>query len=270
MSEYFESSITDRIAVVTDEVSPDFALALDTAVAHGVTSVEIRGAYGKRAPDFDVREIRFMQKVIADTGVRVVGISPGIGKRGIPGDLRDQVQRSIEFAKAFKADAVTFFGFSGSEESPNDVARSTDVLSDIAALCKEQQINACLENSRSGCVAGQRDATFQLAADSGMRVIWDPANACAAGDSVSVRLKPRELAHVERIHAKGFTPNHAPVDLDSSMLDWRDYIESLETNGFAGFYTIEPHQWSDQPGSFLRSLSCLKLWLNIANGLDRG
>ena len=257
-----KTSQNDRIAVVTDEVSRDFSAALGIAVEHGVTAVEIRGAFGKRVPDFNATQIQSMRSAIANTGIRVLGISPGIGKGDIPTDLRDKMSRSIAVAHELGAPSVTFFGFSGSGESPADIRRSTDALREIAVTCEEQHVVACLENIGTGCTAGRLDVTFQIARNAGVRVIWDPANACAAGDPVSIRLKPEYLALVERIHVKGYASNQPPVDPDTGDFDWEQHITSVESGGYAGSYTIEPHQWDDQPDSFLRSLRCLKRWLS--------
>lgn len=247
-----------RLAVVTDELSDDPAEAVQLASKAGIPAIEIRGVHGRRVPDISTAEIREVVAVLRDLGVAIVGISPGLGKGELPVNPREAILPVLECANALSAESVTFFGF----PDTTPIRAASDVLSLWRSCCEDAGLQACLENSAGHHAAG-RGSLFELARATGMRVVWDPANARAAGDTETICPDASDIPRIARVHVKGFLPGRGCVDPNQGVIDWKEHIRDLGNAGYMGMYTIEPHQWTDRLRAFQHARNCLAAWLEL-------
>ncbi len=248
----------DRIAIVTDELSDDLPQAVQLATKLAIRNVEVRGFAGGRVPHFPQDQLIEAARIIRDSGLSVVGISPALGKDKPP--VADAIFPAIECARLFDAPSITVFGIPRSIVDPDEIAHATQTLRGWAEAGRQAGIRLAVENSAS-CHADRSTATFALAAATQMRVIWDPANAAGAGEVVAPSLTSDQIAQIERVHVKGYQPGEGIVLADQGVIDWRLHIRCLLRDGFDGLFTIEPHQWHDRLHAATHSLHCLRRWL---------
>lgn len=241
-------AILDRLAVVTDEISDDLSEAANIAVACGIRQVEIRAIGGQRVPQFAPSVLRDTHRILNDHGIKVLSISPGLGKQSPDAIAEDQLVRAIDYAKVLEAESVIFFGLPKNPSSASEIQSGLDTLRRWQTQCHAAGLVACLENS-GGCIAGGKASVLKMARSVQMRVIWDPANAIASGER-DLELDSADVSHIQRVHVKGARSQGGVIDLDQSCFDWRAHMVMLQRAGYRGVLTIEPHQWKNRIPAF--------------------
>ena len=106
-----------KIAAFTDEIHRENPVrAVQLAARWGVEAVEIRTLPGGRFPRVTDDELRNVGRIVADAGLTVSGVSPGLFKCAIADDavetgITELLPRSCDWARAWGTRRVSIFGF---------------------------------------------------------------------------------------------------------------------------------------------------------------
>jgi sugar phosphate isomerase/epimerase len=120
-----------------------------------------------------------------------------------------------------------------------------DLLGRAAARCRAAGVEMLIENSAS-CWGDTGAHQADLARAAGVRVTWDPANCEAAGQPAYPDGYAFIRDRVAHVHCKNWRPGVGNVPIAEGQADMAGQIAALLVDGYAGYFCIEPHQWSDR------------------------
>ena len=246
-----------QLAAFTDEINRDDPQrALDLAAAWGLTHVEVRGLPGGRFPRLDDEALGDYGRRVADAGLQVSGVSPGIFKGPVDdlaatGAVAEDLPRACDWARRWGTNRVSCFGFArgdagrsvdGAVTAPGQVV---DRLGEMARIAAAHQCVLVLENEAvcwgdTGVEAA--DLLRRVGADN-LRLCWDPGNAARAG---STDPYPGEYGHVrdlvDHVHLKNFDLDESRWSpMEVGVVDWPGQLAALTADGYDGFLVIETH-----------------------------
>jgi sugar phosphate isomerase/epimerase len=194
-----------RIAVINDEISPDFDHVC-YVVSHdfGLGWIELRSMWGKNTMDLSDDQIVEAQKILAKYNLRVTDIASPLFKTDWPGAPRspygskgdmhgavdvafkhqdELLERSIALAKQFYTGKVRCFDFWRLDDQAPYRAAIDEKLRSAAEIAAKQDILLVLENEFECNTATGREAARTLSAipSPHLALNWDPANAVMRG-----------------------------------------------------------------------------------------
>ncbi len=254
-----------HLAVLTDEISPDFDHACSVAANDfKMDFVEVRSAWGKGPAQLDTKEIDDMRKILAKYKLRVSDIGSPLFKvdfRGAPlskespknaspdaFDKQDEVlERSMALAKSLGTDRVRGFDYWRLEDqAPYREAMNQKLRGASERLAKEG-LMFVLENEMACNTATGAEAAKVLAAVKNPNFLlnWDAGNAVAGGEMDTLaayhNLPKGRIGHV---HCKNAVVTDgkskwSPVDI--GVVDWKAMFLALKRDGYAHAVSLETH-----------------------------
>ncbi len=263
-----------RIAAITDEYSPDLALALSAMTATGMTGAELRVLWGKNIMDLSDDELSKAKALLAEHEMEVISIASPLLKCVLPNapEIDGRFQQDVFAAKhtfedqprltdhAFKV--AEFFGakivrvFSywrtvEPEKTYDAVASALHSLGDKAA---PRGLTVGLENEHACNVATAAHSAKMLSMVQHpfVKLVWDPANALCSGESPfpgGYSLLPKD--RIVHVHAKDcHMEDHKPIwgPLGTRNVDWKGQIDALWNDGYRGWLSLETH-WPGPGGN---------------------
>lgn len=253
----------ERVAVVTDEVDPAIRRAVPVLRRLGVTRAELRIVDGARVPGISEGAIAYLRE-LADGWLALGSLSPGLFKGPMVGaalsaELDVELPATIALARLLGIPRVVVFGGERAART-RDVQR---VLVEAATRTREAGVEMVLENS-SLCRVATAVEQEEMAEATGLRVVWDPANAMAAGDRALLAGSPRLAGRVASVHVRDWDPS-GWQRLGHGVIDWHAQIEQLSDAGYAGDYCVESHR-PDDPGATPANVRAL---VRLLDALDR-
>lgn len=260
-----------RIAVITDEISPDFERACHVASQEfGMHWVELRSMWGKNLMDLTADQVTEAQKILEKYRLRVTDIAsplfktdwPGapLSPYGSKGDMhgaaastfkeQDEIlEKSIALARQFKTDKVRCFDFWRLDDVAPYRASIDDKLREAAQKSARTGVLLVLENEFECNTATGREAARTLGAiqSPSLALNWDPANAVMRGEMdaypAAWEMLPRDRIH--HCHVKNAVKDGAgkvvwsPVG--SGFIDWAGQFRALRQAGFRDAVSLETH-----------------------------
>lgn len=260
-----------RVAVITDEISPDFDHACHVASQEfGMHWVELRSMWGKNLMDLTAAQITEAQKILEKYSLQVTDIASPLFKTDWPGAPRspygskgdmhgaavttfkeqDEIlEKSLALAKQFKTDKVRCFDFWRLDDVTPYRASIDDKLREAAEKSEKASVLLVLENEFECNTATGREAARTLGAikSPALALNWDPANAVMRGEidayPVAWEMLPKDRIH--HCHVKNAVRNDAgkvewsPVD--SGFIDWGGQFRALKRAGFRDAVSLETH-----------------------------
>jgi sugar phosphate isomerase/epimerase len=198
-----------RVAVINDEISPDFDHACSViANDFGLEWVELRAMWGKNILKLDEADITKAIAILDKYKLRVTDIASPLFKADFPGAPRSKsrppvdhaqdahgaeftfkeqeevLERSIALAKQFKTDRIRCFDFWRlDDQAPYRDAINAKLL-EAANSVGKQNLLLVLENEFECNTATGRESAKTLAAVRSPHLMlnWDPGNAVARGE----------------------------------------------------------------------------------------
>ena len=260
-----------KIAVISDEISPDFEHACHViALEFGLGWVELRSMWGKSLMDLAPDQLGEVQKILAKNQLRVTDIASPLFKTDWPGAPRSPygskgdmhaaaeatfkqqdgiLEKSIELAKTFKTDKVRCFDFWRIDDVAPFRAAIDDKLRSAAETAGKQGVLLVLENEFECNTATGREAARTLKAIQSphLALNWDPGNAVMRGEldayPAGWDLLPKDRIH--HCHCKNAVKNDAgkivwsPVD--KGYVDWTAQFRALKQAGYRDAVSLETH-----------------------------
>jgi sugar phosphate isomerase/epimerase len=271
-----------QIGAITDEFSPDIAVAVDAMRQLGMRGAELRMVNGKNIMDLTDAELDAALAVVHNASLKVVSIASPLLKCTLPdappiderfqqdvfaakNSFEDQpklAQRAFEIAKRSGAKIVRVFSYWRVVDPPAVFERVVDALQELSDRAAEHELIIGLENEHACNIATAHDTARVLAAidHENLKVVWDPANAYVSDEEPFPTgynvLESRRIAHV---HAKDCTlEGHKPIwcPLGEGDVDWIGQFAALKKDGYNGYIHLETH-WPGPDGNKLEgSIIC--------------
>ena len=260
-----------RIAVINDEISPDFDHACYVA-AHdfGMSWIEIRSMWGKNVIDLDAAQINEAKTILSKYKLQVTDIASPLFKTDWPGAPRSPygskddlhgapevtfkaqdsiLERSIALAKQFDTNKVRCFDFWRLEDVAPYRQAIDDKLRSAAETCGKQNILLVLENEFACNTATGREAarTMNAVQTSHLALNWDPGNAVMRNEldafPVAWELIPKDRIH--HCHCKnaikGANDKIEWSPVDKGYIDWAGQFRALKQMGYRDAVSLETH-----------------------------
>jgi len=261
MTQYF------RIAAITDEFSPDIAVAAESMQQCGMIAAELRMVFGKNIIDLTDEEIERAKKIVGRHGLQIISIASPVLKCVLPdapdvdarfqqdmfaskNTIADQprlIARAFEIAHLTGARIIRVFSYWRTVDPSQCFDRIVTALRDLAEQAAARDVVIGLENEHACNIATAAETARVLAAvdHPNLQVVWDPANAYVAGEVPFPdgyrKLPVNRIVHV---HAKDCeVVDHKTTwgPLGECKVDWKGQIAALVADGYRGYISLETH-----------------------------
>lgn len=266
------------IAAITDEFSPDLAVALPVMREIGMTIAELRVVGSKNIMDLTGDERNRAKEQLAGAGMTVISIASPLLKCVLPGDhevdtrfqqdvfaskhtFNDQTrlaEHAFELAHFFGARFIRVFSYWRTTQPEQCFDAIATALSTLAERAAKKNLIIGLENEHACNIGTAAESAKVLAAVAhpNLQLVWDPANAMLGGEQpypYGYSLLPRH--RIGHVHAKdcriiGHTPEWGP--LGTRHVDWKGQIAALLADGYQGAISLETH-WPGPNGNKLEA-----------------
>ena len=245
-----------RTSVLSDEISQDLGIAVDTAVEFGFDGLEIRSVDGCPPHELEDAALRDIRRALADAGLAISAFCPPALKVRLPQSASDRasaariVQRAVEQAKLLDTEHVRIFSFlrTGNEPEPDRAAAEARLV--LAAVEVPQGVQLVLETgTRSNTPTVATAARFlQVLGAADMGILWDPGNSAFSGIAprpfpVDFAVAPQRIVHV---HVKDPQATERYVRLGDGDLPWPEILRGLADRKYNGWLTLETHWRHDR------------------------
>ena len=288
----FQSSF--RVAVISDEISPDFDHACSViANEFGLEWVELRALWGKNLMNLDEAEIAKANGILDKYKLRVTDIASPLFKTDWPGAPRSKyspkndsfgadfafkqqdelLEKCIALARQFKTDRIRCFDFWRLDDPAPYRETINAKLLEAANVAGKHDLLLVLENEFECNTATGRESARTLAAVQSPHLMlnWDPGNAVARGEldayPAGFDLLPKERighCHVKCAVSKtggGF--EWAAVG--QGLPDWVAQFRALKRIGYRHAVSLETH-WR---GAGTPEASTRVSWAGMKEALEK-
>ncbi|MDX2150946.1 MAG: sugar phosphate isomerase/epimerase family protein [Bryobacteraceae bacterium] len=255
------------IAAITDEFSPDLALALEPMSEIGMTGAELRVVFGKNIMDLTAEEQQRARDLVQAKNMQVISIASPLLKCVLPNapdvDTRFQqdifaskhtfedqprlTEHAFYLAKFFGARIIRVFSYWRTVDPDACFDRIVAALRDLADKAAKEDLIIGLENEHACNIGTAVEAARVLDTlqHPNLKLVWDPANALVGGEEPFPfgyrRLPKHRIVHVHAkdCHMEGHKPVWGP--LGTRHVDWRGQIAALLADGYQGYLSLETH-----------------------------
>lgn len=255
-----------QLGIITDEISSDFAYALDRMVDWGLPYAEIRGVNGKNVSDLSPAELRDAKNALDARGLKAYGIASPFFKCELGGgaaqdtgnlhlaqdrSLEEQyevLQRCIRAAHLLETPFIRVFAFwRRGETTPEIVERIIELFHEPLRIAREAGVTLLLENEHD-CYMSTGEETAQLLsvlAPEGLRAVWDPGNAYRAGETPYPNGYDALKPYIVHIHLKDLKRTEDGgwkwVPMGEGDIDYLGHLKALNHDGYTGVLSLETH-----------------------------
>lgn len=260
-----------KIAVISDEISPDFDHACHVvANEFGLSWIELRSMWGKSLMDLSSDQLGEVQKILEKYRLQVTDIASPLFKTDWPGAPRSQysskgdmhaaaeatfkqqdeiLEKSIALAKTFKTGKVRCFDFWRIEDVAPFRTAIDEKLRSAAEKAGRSGVLLVLENEFECNTATGREAarTLNSVQSPHLALNWDPGNAVMRGelDAFPAGWDQLPKNRIHHCHCKNAVKNDAgkivwsPVD--KGYIDWAAQFRALKQAGYNDAVSLETH-----------------------------
>jgi len=232
-----------------DEIDPDLQTQCDVLTELGIRYVEFRSAWDINVLNLDDGRIDEVVRILNRNNLSVSSIGSPIGKINIEDDFTahlTRMDRALTVARKLNAPYIRVFSFFLRPDQPpavhrDEVIRRMRVLADMAHTAgvvllheNEKQIFGDVPDRVLDIVESVNLPSLKLA--------WDAANFVQVGVTPFTEAYPILRPHTAYIQIKDAvmaTGDVVPAGEGDGQL--RDTIRALATDGFDGFFSMEPH-----------------------------
>jgi sugar phosphate isomerase/epimerase len=259
-----------RLAVINDEISPDFDHACYVA-SHdfGLEWIELRSMWKINISDLKADDVTRSQKILAKYNLKVTDIGSPLYKVNWPGapipkaspqhdvfsasatfKQQDEVlERCIEMAKAFKTDRIRGFDFWRLDDPRPYRKDMNEVLRKAARKCAQHKLILLLENEMACNTGSGLEAVETLKAiqEPNFMLNWDPGNSATFPGDVPYpidydMLPKHRIGHChckDTIRLPNGKAEWAPVG--GGIIDWVGQFKALVRDGYHYAVSLETH-----------------------------
>ncbi|GIX07486.1 MAG: hypothetical protein KatS3mg115_1889 [Candidatus Poribacteria bacterium] len=242
-----------RLGVLTDEISEDLEEAITIAKAWGLDEIELHNVWGKNVCDLSDAELSRAIRIVRKSGLPVTCID----SLTLRCDLDDDeaysrhiahLCRSIQIAPLFGARIVRLFSFwKLNHKDELTWERIWEKLELPIRIAEREGITLGFENVSSGNIgtSAELERLFTEFPSPALRLIWDPANAAAAGDPrPAVEGYERLKEHIVHVHVKDVAFVNGQREwqpIGKGIVDYPPMFAAMLRDGYDGVVALETH-----------------------------
>ncbi|MHB8621334.1 MAG: sugar phosphate isomerase/epimerase family protein [Chloroflexota bacterium] len=267
-----------KLSIVTDEISSDVETALEIARSWGVDAVELRGVAERRYPNVSDYWRARVPELLAESGLGVAAISPGLFKIPYPTPpplstrnlrwedallfergkearalvdyhLHELLPAAIGAALELRARTIVCFSFDRAGSAPPGPTPDAvvQVLRQAAETASKAGLMLAMEVEHVcwGDVASRAADIARRVDHPSFGINWDPANDFRAGDDrpfpdgyQAVRPWVRHV-HFKDAHVDPASGQRGFTF--AGVIDWKGQVEALKSDGYDGYISVETH-----------------------------
>lgn len=245
--------MSERISIVTDEISMDLRECEAFLEKHDLHAVELRCIGGERVPAIRAADRSRLRSWAWNGGPRITAISPGLFKCHFGNQLRtfnylnNVLPASIDLAVELGCNSLIAFTFEGEDggEFPEAVLQA---LNSAAEKCEEADLWLLLENE-PGFHASTGARTIELIEAVGHDHIcanWDPCNSGEYSiDQLGAAIEAI-MPRIVNVHVKNgiLEPGERFArcgPLREGAIDWCTHLQQLQAAHYDGYLCLETH-----------------------------
>jgi L-ribulose-5-phosphate 3-epimerase len=259
-----------RLAVINDEISPDFDHACYVASKEfGLHWIELRSMWDKNISELTTAQVDEAKKILAKYNLRVTDIASPLFKTDLPGaplskespqhdqfkanyDYKQQdalLSHCIELAKSFDTNRIRCFDFWRLDDQKPYRAEMNRKLTEAAVVCEKHNLILLLENEMA-CNTGTGDEALDVLnaiPNKNFMLNWDPGNAVTFPNNVPYpnaydKLPKERIGHCHCKNAKRLPDGKwewEPVNIGE--VDWVGQFKALAHDGYHHAVSLETH-----------------------------
>jgi sugar phosphate isomerase/epimerase len=237
-----------RITGFADEISDSLKEQVGLLKQLGMEYLELRSVEGKNVADFTIEEIKEVKKYLDSEGIKVSAIGSPIGKISIKAPFKEHLEsfkRVVETAHLFETSNIRMFSFYiQKEERPEDYKNAViDRLGELKSYGKNHKAVLLHENEKGiyGDTAERCKELFLALYDENFKGVFDFANfvQCNEDTLKAYRLLKPYISYIHIKDAVLETGEVRPAGMGDGNI--RDILTDLDTGGYSGFLSLEPH-----------------------------
>ena len=252
-----------RLAVTTDEIDDDLAVALAFLRRHGLRYCEIRELWERYNTSLPLERIREARMMLEDAGIRLAILDTSFFKVPLPAfdsvagsrALREQwdlLDRAFERAAILGTRLIRTFAFTyGRGQGPDASAypRIYDLVEESSARARAAGFRLAVENVAGSYVATAAHSVELLGAvrSPTLGLTWDPNNSARAGDPEPFpagyeSLDPARIWHVHfRDYRRSADGTVEWCGVGDGEFDHIGQLRALLRDGYQGVVSLETH-----------------------------
>ncbi len=241
-----------QLGIVSDEISPDFSLAVEHGLSWGIKKYEIRVLKTGRVPDVQESEIGEVAGIIKRHGLRITALSPGLFKIPVSNEaeaerqLEDVLPRTIKLASRLGTDRIIVFGFQRQGEgTPAGLDKVVEYLGRAAEMGKSAGIRLLVENEPGfWCDTGKNTSlVLEKVASPALMANWDPCNAFGLDEKPFPDGYEQLKKFIANVHVKDTRKGGLVecVPVGEGLIDWKGQLRALVRDKPVEHVTIETH-----------------------------
>jgi len=245
--------MTEKISIVTDEISQDLEECKTFLDDHNLFAVELRCIRDKRVPDIERRDLQILKEWARGRDPVILAVSPGLFKCDVEDHteirrhLEDTLPRSIEMAVDLEARFLVTFAF----HNPNRLPvghKAVESLAAAAEACAEAGLPLLMENEPGflACTAGEIKHLIEAVSHPNLFVNWDPLNSNEFEEADLTKGIREIFPLIRHVHVKNgrLRPGTLLAEccsLRAGEIDWPAHLRALKALGYTGHLGVETH-----------------------------
>lgn len=252
-----------RLAVTTDEIDDDIAVAAEFLKRFGIKHCEIRGYWGKYNTSQPIERAHEARKILDDAGIKLAILDTGFFKVGVP-DLTTVdgkkaldkqwalLDKAFERADIMGTKLIRTFAFTyrrGETPNPLHYPWIYEQVEESALRAKKAGFRLALENVGGSYVATAAHSADLLKAvkHPSLGLTWDPNNSAQSGDKEPFpagygMLDSKRIYHV---HFRDYKYNAAGsadwCGVGDGDFDHVGQLQAFLKDGYQGVVSLETH-----------------------------
>ncbi|MCR4426523.1 MAG: sugar phosphate isomerase/epimerase [Firmicutes bacterium] len=242
-------------AVITDEITQDFARAIDMAREFGLEGVELRSAWDRNPHELAPVQVRDVRRIAHDAGLEVACIAAPVFKCSLRNDSEyrahiDILKRSVEVAHELGASLVRGFTFWAEGDFDPVVDLIVEKVRGAEPVLQDSGVTMVIEYDPATFASNTKKLAqvLEQATSEWIQALFDPGNNIydPEGEPPYPDGYERIARWVKHVHVKDVkrnTPSGKPeaVVVGDGDVGFDRVFERLARDGYEGWASLETH-----------------------------
>jgi sugar phosphate isomerase/epimerase len=255
-----------RLSVITDEISMDFAHALEVMKQYNCTGAELRSLWDINIADLSQEQLDWARKLLDKSGLECCCIASPLYKCELPGsgsgelgrthqakergpeDQMDLLKHCAKVAKMFGTKNIRIFSYWRRGSLTPEIADAIEAgLSDAVKFAEDNDVVLLMENEHA-CYLGTGVETAEFLGrfnSPALRSVWDPGNAFFAGENPFPDGYEAIRNYVAHVHVKDAellaSGKKRFLVVGDGEIDYKAQFDALKADGYTGYISLETH-----------------------------
>jgi L-ribulose-5-phosphate 3-epimerase len=241
-------------AVISDEISQDFAIAVQLACKYGLDGIEIRSVWEKGPHELDKQDIAVIKRILRESGLQVSAVSSPFYKCDMDNMAEIQehleiLKRCMELAHELGTSLIRGFTFWRKGSFEDNLSKIVSRFEKPVEMLRAEALTLALEfdPSTSATNAGKLVKVLKSVDSPQVRALWDPGNDIYDPDHEIPYPDGYEIIKPFMVHmhlkdaAKQPDGKILAMPVGEGQVDYETQFKELEASGYKGYVVLETH-----------------------------